>query len=794
MKRSRSGNAATEQGKTWPEVYPTLADEQHLFNLWTNASLKQSKLALIENHGEGNGDIAQFEDEGAVDPEEADAAEEACMAAVHDWCRRGWYYDPCFRRFSPFLEGLHSWPEYSYMLFKPSSNDDQLTCKTCVPPSKTQKILSQDHPGILERGYNIVFAATQSQSNAKHLKRFLLRNFDGALPQSIAYFQLGRSNQKTNVQLKGLGQVCVGPYVVIEDGSTSSLNRELSNIINIRDSCVDLVVINLNRTARLGKDLVVDRFFPAYPIALTDDVFIFTPLQLAQLNGLSETNFNLALSVPSRIMCICQAMLVCKNDYSVQAREVPRRGWEKDGMSSHHSGIRNDGRVLKIRHHLSYYAAPHSHGWLSTDTRTILSASCKLSKAKTVLELGTWYGLSTNHIAEQLLMSSHGPTQIFTVDAFPNVASFGRPIRTVEPIHKMFYNYLRLETAHRNLQASSEALFRQDPNGGIYTVTVDCHDAPEMLSTFGVVPDLVFMDCEKDTERLATLLEKIHCLFPETPIVGDDYVFPSVREAISSLPKHYCCIKLDEAYVILPDSGPLAQKTTWKEAILRERDQLDRANNIESCPTQKVASDIVNTCNVHSGEAINTHAHSTNCFLPDEKVMAFVASNLSFPVQRLGFTETKSLWKCCSRNLKLHDGDGSTCRKQLIPYMLSQLEQYSQLHDLWCCDERVPRILLPIGALDLDELVRIAQYGDPMNALELAGAYSIDILHHPLRGCPTARLLHEICHSCRRRKRSSELRASWNSIFADVNEWGAPLHNSATLTPFDLMRFEAYFM
>ncbi len=72
----------------------------------------------------------------------------------------------------------------------------------------------------------------------------------------------------------------------------------------------------------------------------------------------------------------------------------------------------------------------------------------------------------------------------------------------------------------------------------------DVNDFIPVMKQQFVIPDIVFIDAVKKTDRLIALLEAIFRFNHEAIVVGDDYVFESVRAAVSRFKQRYPTIQL----------------------------------------------------------------------------------------------------------------------------------------------------------------------------------------------------------------------------------------------------------
>jgi len=400
----------------------------------------------------------------------------------------------------------------------------------------------------------------------------------------------------------------------------------------IRDAIAagaDLIVVECGDpfSLRVAGSVEVDDIVPVYPVVLDTGAIVLTPAQAEQLNGVdpgADTPADVVNSLLTRAGSTIGAVLVPPG---VQAPAPPRHadtGWHAHGLSSVRDGLESDGRVTRLRACTGRHAARVGHGWLSQDTHAGLLAALRAAKPTCVLELGSWYGKSTRAIRRE----APGAT-ILAVDWYKNNARLDWPMKKLGPGDKLFLNHPRFEAFAANMlaceaqvargavaagragagSASSAATAAADaaaasgaedaaddeaasgteaaPDGpaaalgvgATYLVQADAHEAVEMLRALVAAtpavdtPQVVFVDCEKKTAKLRSLLAGITAAFPQAIIVGDDLVYGSVQAVVDALPAGRC-IPLSEAYVLAPEGWPAARRAGLKALMADAREEL----------------------------------------------------------------------------------------------------------------------------------------------------------------------------------------------------------------------------
>lgn len=763
-------NMVTED---WPPTKPGKEDEQTMFELWLHASWKQCQL--------------EQQKEGFQLPhhqEEAKKAEKDCMEAVHDWCMKGWYYDPSFRRFTPFLAELHPLPTESFMLYRPHFSDEWVlehkneNSEQSLPKTPASScVIACDHPGRLERTYRLVMTSSESKHNPEntpYMEKFLTRDAGAYNVDSLAYIGVAYNCQNAKLVVKGNSHATIVRFAV-DEWTAEGINRIMDKVLE-SDSEFDLILIDFGDKVKDREcRLVVDSFIPSYPLLFGENKWILSPMQLVQVNGLATQDMvNVGRDIWARCAMTLGAVLL-GDDYNTEEPIVqPFEGAQKE----HASRVKNSNffKVCSIGFKSS---APLAHGWLSSDTRATLSAALKLFRPKVVLELGTWFGLSTRLIASGQLefASSSEKLTLITVDRFQNMTKYSKPILSVKPIEKLFYSHSRLETTHRNLQNHAAKFQQRNHANRIYTLVADCHDAPLLVENAGYLPDLVFIDCEKKTERLLDLIQNIRGKFPHAVIVGDDFVFSSVRTAIGNVSKYEKCVMFEESYVVLPSH---ASFDTCRTDFQRER--LEYFSDHQG-PFIGVTRRCQSSKEVYADTELRYQpllSDPCNIYFSDEEVSTGIHCMGNLSAEPL-----KTIWNTTARNLSLPTYSGPSDHNHISEFIMYHLFRLSHLEMLW---KKTFGLVIPMQWHCWKYLKRWIRDRNVSEILHEAKKKKIDPLHTEIRDCPTGRLVHEICHV----NRNTSL--DWDILFAESKDWKAPLHNDAGLTPFDLLRFECGFL
>lgn len=188
---------------------------------------------------------------------------------------------------------------------------------------------------------------------------------------------------------------------------------------------------------------------------------------------------------------------------------------------------------------------PFMHGWYSDKTSIPLEGAIQYYKPKTIVELGVWYGKSS----VAMFQASKHKLTYYGFDFFTATATNPKYV-SMSPLDKLFIDHSRLETAVANVAPYSK-------KHNIYFINEDVLKSLDFLKKNKIVPDLIFIDAIKNTQDLVKTIKAYLNYNPDIVIVGDDYVYDTVKKATT----YFDNKKLYEAnYIVtnkeIPDEFP----------------------------------------------------------------------------------------------------------------------------------------------------------------------------------------------------------------------------------------------
>ena len=190
------------------------------------------------------------------------------------------------------------------------------------------------------------------------------------------------------------------------------------------------------------------------------------------------------------------------------------------------------------------FIEPNNHGWLSTNTRLCLENTIKIVKSDNlvVVELGSWLGQSACVILQTMKSG-----QLYCFDHFQNVAATDYSFKEPHPLDKFWLTVPRYETFCRNVAPFLKSSVRA------YTVKYDVVKSVHIMRMYFIKPDIVFIDAIKNTHILMTYLTDLFKFSSLCIVVGDDYVFDSVKEAVAQftkIHKNYYLTTTADCYIL----------------------------------------------------------------------------------------------------------------------------------------------------------------------------------------------------------------------------------------------------
>ena len=475
-----------------PKGEPTLRE---VFGLWGDASRAAARAARAGDRAAAGG-----------------GAEAARLAEALGRLRaRGLDFCPVTRRLAPFDPALDPGPVRPWLLYRPRAPDAGASSGpgAAPPPSR--------------RGYRVaVVAPGPSPGAAALFAKAAPCRFEGA-PSRVLLLRCG----------EGAARAAEGPGLraraeaVPAGGLPAALGALASASADAAEgekAPPDLVVVDFRRRAPPGGPVVLDAFVPTYPVELEPDVWVLTPIIAAQVAGEASGPAALRQALAARLGAVIRPV----------AGAEEGRGALRSGRAAPARRARAPAAgpplVTPVAPGAVRFVPRCAHGWLAGGSAALLRAALQAARPETYVELGAWLG-SSAVFAARTARALGLPLTIYAVDFFQNAAASTSDRTRLVPADKLYAAHPRFETFHANLA--------DEVGGGVraFSVRAEASAGARAVAPLaaGGRPAVVFVDCEKRREPLLELLRLVAGLFPGALVVGDDLVFPSVRQALADL-------------------------------------------------------------------------------------------------------------------------------------------------------------------------------------------------------------------------------------------------------------------
>lgn len=171
--------------------------------------------------------------------------------------------------------------------------------------------------------------------------------------------------------------------------------------------------------------------------------------------------------------------------------------------------LASEYRWPKTRPELPGFIGDRHRGWLSDGTKAMLLEH--LTSGALIVELGSWTGLSARFILD------HAPgSRIVCIDHWKGSAEHQGER------HEDILPYLYSMFLHRCWNYRNR----------IIPLRMHTIDGLMAVSKFGLSPSLIYVDAAHDTESVRRDISQSIIIFPNVPLVGDDFNLPSIQTAV----------------------------------------------------------------------------------------------------------------------------------------------------------------------------------------------------------------------------------------------------------------------
>lgn len=308
-----------------------------------------------------------------------------------------------------------------------------------------------------------------------------------------------------------------------------------ANFLNIFNRPWDLFVLLFNDTkqVRASIEKQFSNLIPLYAV-FDDSYILISKLASQQIYELVDT------CNPNDISRL----------YIKEMGAVLKTPKNKLKLNYDYHGIRYP-KLQEVKTDGTEHILPNNHGWLSTNTELCLKFVLENVSLKhdniIVVELGSWLGSSACEILKTMKSGS-----LYCFDHFQNIALTDYNFEKPHPLDKFWMTVPRYETFCRNIAPYISK------NKRAYTIKYDVRKSIGIMKYNFITPNVLYIDAIKSRDFLFEYLQKLFQFSPKTIVVGDDYVFQSVKDAVSAFMRSnhsnsqakYYLYTTDECYIL----------------------------------------------------------------------------------------------------------------------------------------------------------------------------------------------------------------------------------------------------
>ncbi|KAL1518674.1 hypothetical protein AB1Y20_002962 [Prymnesium parvum] len=167
--------------------------------------------------------------------------------------------------------------------------------------------------------------------------------------------------------------------------------------------------------------------------------------------------------------------------------------------------------------------APFMHGWVHLGNERLVRRLIASRRPRVLVELGSWLGLFTTFLLEETELCG---ASVFAVDPWDaarlqtsqadQYAADPEARRILADV-PLYATFLANTWPHRHR---------------LFPLRMTSLEGLAQIERLGAPVDLVYIDGDHSLDAVLADLEACHALFPEAAVVGDDWQWPEVRQAV----------------------------------------------------------------------------------------------------------------------------------------------------------------------------------------------------------------------------------------------------------------------
>lgn len=296
------------------------------------------------------------------------------------------------------------------------------------------------------------------------------------------------------------------------------LNEKVWNDWN--EPC-DLYIFSFEKKEKTYYENMIKNI-PKYPIYLNGDFYI-TPILFYFVDGFSNTEKNKDRLIEDfQLRIIKQLGLIIGRESQMKFRKNERLDI-KTGFHDFYpkNSILHDPCVFKIQPWMTRNFKKNNFGWFNKMNQFAIDYVFENYEIDTIAEFGVYLGYSSRYI-----LSKKPKMKYYGFDIFRPLQLTKYSSNKIMPLDSnFFFKYLRFETFHRNISKYEN----------VTTIVGDIYKNYELLKMYKIEIQFFYIDFEKKTDPLYHFVMNILDDYPNAIIVGDDYMFMSVKKAVEKM-------------------------------------------------------------------------------------------------------------------------------------------------------------------------------------------------------------------------------------------------------------------
>lgn len=319
-----------------------------------------------------------------------------------------------------------------------------------------------------------------------------------------------------------------------------------NNKINLNEEIIDkfknkpdiIIIINFNENSEKIKLI---KNIPRIPIFI-NNIFYLSPIIIKNLNGFSNKTTNKTELINNFIYRIIKlyGSIISNNNYKIPNINIKLESKTHETLSGindyEKNSILRNSFICKIPKWMTKNIDITNKGWFAKSNQYCFDYVLNNYKLKNIVELGSYFGLSSYYIAKKM----NKECNLYCCDFFENIFFANYNVNNITPLElEYFYKYFRFESFSAKLSEFNNVIL----------VKYDCYKVPKLLFNNKIDVSLFYIDfCKKDN-LLIEFVNEIFSYYPNCIIIGDDVVY--LDSSLKYFKSKYTIIIFDSCYILV---------------------------------------------------------------------------------------------------------------------------------------------------------------------------------------------------------------------------------------------------